>query len=57
MTDWSLYRACSQVCRAKMGEPCFSLSGRVVDGQTDNVRTYLAVPHLARKLRTRKAKP
>jgi len=50
--DWSEYRKCSQVCRAEMGEPCFSLSGTVVNGQTDGVRTVLAAPHNARKRRT-----
>jgi hypothetical protein len=51
--DWDDYRACSQVCRAPMGKPCFSLSGRVVNGHTDGVITVLNVPHNARKLRTR----
>lgn len=52
--DWSDYRACSQVCRAEMGEPCFSLSGTVVDGHPDGVRTHLAVPHVSRKRRVRR---
>lgn len=52
-TDWSLYQKCSQVCRAEMGQPCFSLSGKVVGGQTDGVRTPLTHPHVARKLRRR----
>jgi len=51
-TNWDDYRACSQVCRAPMGKPCFSLSGRVVNGQPDGVRTELSVPHAARKRRT-----
>lgn len=51
--DWDDYRACTQVCRAPMGKPCFSLSGRVVNGHTDGVLTVLKVPHQARKLRTR----
>jgi hypothetical protein len=52
--DWSEYRKCSQVCRAPMGEPCFSLSGRVVDGQPDGVRTILSQPHHGRLRRTRR---
>jgi hypothetical protein len=46
--DWSEYRKCSAVCRAKIGEPCFSQSGRVVNGQPDGIRTYLIEPHAAR---------
>lgn len=53
-TDWDLYRKCSQVCRAAIGEPCFSLSGRIVGGRPDEVRTPLAVPHVSRKRRTGK---
>ena len=49
---WADYRACSQVCRAPMGEPCFSLSGRVVNGQPDGVRTFLDEPHKGRLRRT-----
>lgn len=51
-TDWSAYRKCSQVCRAKIGEPCFSLSGTVVNGRPNGVRTPLAAPHNARKRRS-----
>lgn len=51
--DWDDYRACTQVCRAPMGKPCFALSGRIVNGHTDGVITVLNVPHNARKLRTR----
>jgi formylmethanofuran:tetrahydromethanopterin formyltransferase len=51
-TDWSRYRACSQVCRAEIGKPCFSRSGRVVDGRPDQAVTLLDQPHKARKLRT-----
>ena len=54
MTDWNLYRKCSQVCRAEIGQPCISLSGKIVEGRPDNVRTELTVPHKARKLRTRR---
>lgn len=52
MTDWSLYRKCYRVCRARMGEPCFTLSGRIVDGRPDGVLTRLATPHVSRELRT-----
>jgi hypothetical protein len=54
LIDWNDYRKCSQICRAKIGEPCFSLNGTVVNGQTDGVRTPLAVPHKARKRRKRR---
>ena len=50
-TDWGRYRKCSQACGAEMGKPCVSRSGRVVAGRPDGVRTELAVPHKARKLR------
>lgn len=50
--DWSEYRKCSQVCRAEIGEPCFSLSGTVAAGRPDGVRNYLAHPHLSRQRRT-----
>jgi hypothetical protein len=50
-TDWNDYRKCSQICRAETGEPCTSTSGKIVGGQTDGVRTPLAAPHKARKLR------
>lgn len=52
--DWNAYRKCSQICRAETGEPCFSLSGTVVGGRPDGVRTPLTHAHAARKLRTRK---
>lgn len=54
--DWGRYRKCSQVCRAPAGEPCFSLSGRIVGGRPDGVRTPLTHAHKARKLSTRKKK-
>ncbi len=53
-TDWTRYRKCSQICRAEIGEPCFALSGTVANGQPDGVRTFLAAPHKARKLRARR---
>lgn len=52
--DWSAYRACSQVCRAPIGQPCVSLSSKVVDGRPDGVRIELDQPHKARKPRTRR---
>lgn len=52
MTDWNLYRKCSQVCRAEIGQPCVSQSGRVVNGRPDGVQINLLAPHKARKLRT-----
>jgi hypothetical protein len=52
LTDWTQYRKCSQICRAPIGRPCVSMSGKVVGGQPDGVRTELTVPHKARKLRT-----
>lgn len=54
LTNWDLYRKCSQICRAEIGQPCVSRSGRIVNGQPDGVLTALAVPHKARKIRTRK---
>ena len=51
--DWSAYRACSQACRAPIGQPCVSLSGKVVGGRPDEVRIELDQPHKARKPRTR----
>jgi hypothetical protein len=50
--DWSAYRKCSQICRAETGQPCFSLNGKIMDGQPDGVLTPLSHPHKARKLRT-----
>jgi len=55
LTNWDLYRKCSQVCRAEIGEPCFSLSGRIAEGRPDGLRTPLDAPHVTRKLRTRRA--
>lgn len=51
MTDWSAWRACG-ICRTPLGEPCRALSGRIVAGQPDGVRTALEVPHRGRKRRT-----
>lgn len=53
--NWKAYRKCSQVCRAETGQPCFALSGRVFNSQTDGVITPLDHPHVSRKLRTGKA--
>lgn len=49
------YRACP-VCRVKLGEKCISLSGKVVNGRPDQVRTELDKPHVMRKRRTRKGR-
>jgi hypothetical protein len=54
VTDWDDYRKCSQICRAEIGEACFSMSGRIIGGRPDGVRTYLAVAHASRKKRTRR---
>jgi hypothetical protein len=54
VTDWNLYRKCSQVCGAEIGQPCVSRSGRIVEGRPDGVRTVLAVPHVSRKRRVRR---
>ena len=54
VTDWNLYRKCSQVCGAETGEACVSLSGLIVGGQPDKIRTELEHPHLSRKLRTKR---
>lgn len=57
-TDWDGWRKCT-TCQAPTGEPCYSLSGRVVDGQPDGVPTVLLEPHrarLPRKERTMAAK-
>lgn len=50
--DWGTYRKCSQVCGAEIGEPCVSLSGRIIGGRPDQVRTALTHAHAARKRRT-----
>lgn len=55
MTNWKLYRKCSQVCRAESGQPCVSRSGRIVAGRPDGVRTALLVPHESRKMKTKAA--
>ena len=56
LTDWDLYRKCSQVCGAETGQPCFSRNGKVVEGRPDGVRTELKVPHTTRKMRSRAAR-
>lgn len=50
-TDWDRLRKCP-VCQSVTGEPCYSLSGRVVAGQPDGVPTVLLDPHRARQPRT-----
>lgn len=54
MTDWGLYRKCSKVCGQPTGKACVSLSGMVVGGRPDQVRTELEFPHKSRKLRTKR---
>jgi hypothetical protein len=53
VTDWTKYRKCIRVCRASIGEPCFTPSGRIVNGRPDQVRTVLEAPHASRLLRGR----
>jgi hypothetical protein len=55
LVGWSDYRKCP-ICEAVIGQPCASLSGKIVNGCTDNIRKELDAPHKARKLRTRKAR-
>lgn len=53
-TDYPVgYRSCP-ICKAKLGEPCRSRSGRIVNGRPDGVITELDYPHVARKRRTRR---
>lgn len=54
VTNWGLYRKCIRICRAPIGEPCFTVSSRIVNGQPDRVRTPLEEPHTSRLLRGRK---
>lgn len=44
------YQKC-RICIARMGEPCRSLSGTVVNGRPDGVLTLLAFPHVSRPRR------
>lgn len=44
------YRQCP-VCRAELGEPCKSMSGKVVNGYPDKVETLTIRPHAYRKRR------
>jgi hypothetical protein len=54
LTDWDLYRKCNLICRAPSGQPCFTVSGRIVNGRPDGARTDLEHPHTSRKMRTRR---
>lgn len=54
--DWDDFRKCSQVCRAPIGKPCFSLSGTIRNGRPDGIRTELDHPHSTRKRRTGRGK-
>lgn len=55
VTDWNAYRKCSVICRAPSGQPCTTVSTRIVDGHPDGVRTVLEHPHRSRKLKTRQS--
>jgi hypothetical protein len=44
------YRKCP-ICSAEIGEPCKSMSARVVDGYPDGVQTLTVRPHGYRKRR------
>jgi hypothetical protein len=50
-TDWAAWRMCP-VCKAPSGEPCYSLSGKIVNGQPDWMPTVLMDPHRTRQART-----
>lgn len=54
VTDWDRYRRCIRICLAPIGEPCFTTSGRIVNGRPDRVRTPLEAPHPSRLLRGRR---
>jgi len=50
VVNWDAYRQCDG-CRANTGEPCISLSGKVVNGHPDGCETPLERPHKSRRLR------
>lgn len=50
--DFSGWGVCP-TCRARAGEVCVALNGRVAGGRPDGVRTPLPVPHAARRPRRR----
>lgn len=51
VTDWSMWRLCP-VCRAPIGQPCLTRSGRVVGGRVVGPSVRLDRPHAMRRLRT-----
>lgn len=51
LVDWTAYRSCP-VCKAATGTACAAMSGRIVGGQTDGIRTPLPRAHVARKRRS-----
>lgn len=53
---WANYRACP-VCKTPLGVACVSLSGMVVNGRPDGVRTELGAPHKSRKRRSGAYRP
>ena len=54
VTDWNLFRKCIRVCRAPIGQPCFTTSSRIINGRPNRVPAFLEFPHNARLLRGRK---
>ena len=54
VVDWGAYGACSKVCRARTGQPCVAMSGRILAGRPDGVRRELPVPHAARRRLSRR---
>lgn len=50
VVDWQDYQQC-KVCRARTGEACIALSGRVAGGRPDGVPVELPVAHAHRKRR------
>lgn len=51
--NWDDWRMCP-ICRAPIGGACFTLSGRVIGGRPDGVRTELPRPHTLRRRRIRR---
>jgi hypothetical protein len=47
---WDDYRACGG-CGAAQGQPCRSLSGRIVNGRPDGVSTPITRAHVDRRRR------
>lgn len=51
LIDWDDWRKCT-VCFAKIGRPCETTSGMVVNGRPDKIVVHLSKPHTLRKRRT-----